>query len=222
MGRLSLALVLVALWPASATPLTAPLVQNGLFTEASSGIPTGWRVEAWVRDLADVTWEPIEGGGVVRIVNREANDTRLCQSVPVVAGATYRASARVRTENVGMTTAGAMIVLEPRIADSPDLKGTQDWQILQVTAVNAEASSWDVCLRLGSYANLNTGSAWFTEVRVDQVAGPPPVTGTRWSRFVARLPLAAWRDSPWTETAAPLVGGLLLAFGLRIVGRRPR
>jgi hypothetical protein len=222
MGRLSIALLLLALAPPAASALSPPLLENGLFTEAADGIPTGWRVEAWQREHSDVSWEPIEGGGVVRIVNREANDTRLCQSMPVVAGATYRVSARVRTQNVGSTTAGAMIALEPRITDSPDLKGTQDWQVVQVTAQNAEASSWDVCLRLGSYANLNTGTAWFTDVRVDQVSGPPPLTGTRWSRLLEKLPLAAWRATPWTETGAPLVGGLLLALGLGIVGRRPR
>ena len=86
-------------------------------------------------------------------------------------------SARVKTENVGLVTAGALIALEPRIADSADVKGTHDWQTLEVTATNPDQSTWDVCLRLGSYANLNIGTAWFTDVTVEQIGGAAPAEG---------------------------------------------
>ena len=222
MGRLIALVVALALWPATATA-TAPLLQNGNFGQAASGIPTGWRVEAWARDNSDVDWEPIAdgGGGVVRIINRTANDTRLCQTIPVVSGASYRVSARVRTQDVGATTAGALIAIEPRIADSVDLKGTQDWQILQVSAENVEATTWDVCLRLGSYANLNTGSAWFTDVRIDQIGGPT-AENRSWFPRLAIPSVASWRQTPWLPTAAPFLGGFLLAYGLGIFRRRPR
>jgi dolichyl-phosphate-mannose-protein mannosyltransferase len=221
MGRLS-RIILAALLalPAAAH---AGYLQNGRFAEATNGIPTGWRLEAWAHDLSDVAWEPGKEGGVgtVRIVNREANDARLCQSIAIAPGATYRVSARVKTEGVGATTAGALIAIEPRIADSQDIKGTQDWQRIEVTAESGGATTWDVCLRLGSYANLNTGTAWFSDVQVDQIGGPAPTEGgRRWPGLTLAPLIASIRQTPWMQTAMPLVGGFLLAFGLGIFRRR--
>jgi hypothetical protein len=223
MGRLSALVVLgVLAVPAAAG---AALLQNGRFTEHAGELPDGWRLEAWARDLTEVAWEAdgrADGAGVVRIVNRGANDARLCQTIAVAAGRTYRVSARVKTADVGGTTAGALIAIEPRIADSIDLKGTQDWQTLEVTASNADQSSWDVCLRLGSYANLNTGTAWFTDVRAEQVGGPADDGGSRWPSLALGPLIASLRQTPWLQTVTPIVGGLVLAFGLGIFNRRRR
>lgn len=198
-------------------------LQNGRFTATSGGVPTAWRLEAWAKDQTDVGWEPgTDGGGLARLVNRGPNDARLCQSITVAPGAEYRVTARVKTENVGQATAGALIAIEPRIADSVDLKGTQDWQTLEVSATSQEATSWDVCLRLGSYANLNTGTAWFTDVRLEVVGGDAPQTGSRWPSLGIATMLASFRTATWSATAIPLVAGLLLAFGLGIVGGRSR
>jgi len=225
MGRLSLAVLLVA--AAASVAAAPPLLQNVRFNPGSDGIPAGWRVEAWNRELTDVTVEPpvdgrTDSAGVVRIMNRGPNDARLCQSIPVTAGVSYLVAARVKTENVGLQTAGALIALEPRIADSVDLKGTQDWQALEVTAMNPDHNSWDVCLRLGSYANLNTGTAWFTDVQVEAVGGNAPASESHWPSFSLTPLLVSFRQTPWVQTAVPLLAGLLLAFGLGIVGRGRR
>ncbi len=221
MGRLSaLALCGALAFPAAAH---AQALQNGRFTATAGGVPSGWRLEAWAKDLTDVGWEPgTDGGGLARIVNRGPNDARLCQSIAVTPGAEYRVTARVKTENVGLATAGALIAIEPRIADSIDVKGTQDWQTLEVSATNQDAASWDVCLRLGSYANLNTGTAWFTDVHVDVVGGAAPATASRWPSLGLGSLAATVRNASWASTAVPLVGGLLVAFGLGIVGGRAR
>lgn len=221
MGRLSaLALVLALVAPRGAE---AALIQNGSFTVTAGGMPAGWRLEAWARDLTDVGWEPGEAGaGIVRIVNRGPNDARLCQSIPVSPGVAYKVSARVKTENVGTATAGALIAIEPRIADSVDVKGTQDWQRIEVSATNADASTWDVCVRLGSYANLNTGTAWFADVRVDAIGTSLPPEGSRWPSLGLETLVVSIRQTPWVQTALPIVAGLVLAFGLGIVGRRSR
>lgn len=218
MGRLSaLALVAALAMPAGAD---AQLLQNGRFTATSGGVPAGWRLEAWAKDLTDVGWEPgPDGSGLARIVNRGPNDARLCQSIAVTPGAEYRVTARVKTENVGHATAGALIAIEPRIADSVDVKGTQDWQTLEVTAQNQDATSWDVCLRLGSYANLNTGTAWYTDVNVEVVGGAAPRTARRWPSLGIGALVQSIRSTPWSASAVPLAGGLLLAFGLGILGR---
>lgn len=224
MGRLTL-LALVGL-ATLALPAAggAALLQNGRFTDPGDGVPRGWRVEAWNRDLTDVTVEPgTDGGSAVRIVNRDANDARVCQSISVSAGASYRVTARVKTAGVGLATAGALIAIEPRIADSMDVKGTSDWQTLEVTAINQDASSWDVCIRLGSYANLNTGTAWFADVQAERIGGgSDDGGGRRWPSLALGPLAAALRQTPWAESGLPIVAGLVLAFGLGIFNRRPR
>ncbi len=220
MGRLSAACAFLMLAAPAAAAADATLVQNGAFTAASNGLPAGWRLEAWIRELSEVGVEPApDGTGVLRIVNRGPNDARVCQTIPVVPGAEYRVSARVKTENVGRATAGALIAIEPRVADSVDVTGTQDWQRIEVRAHGGALGSWDVCLRLGSYANLNTGTAWYGDVRVDVLAGPPPAARS-WPIVDVSQLIARVHQTPWIETALPLVAGLVLAWGLGIVGRR--
>jgi hypothetical protein len=112
-----------------------------------------------------------------------------------------------------------LIALEPRIADSTDVKGTSDWQTLEVTAENPDQTSWDVCLRLGSYANLNTGTAWFTDVNVEQTGGSVPAEGSHWPSISFAPLVASFRQTPWLQTALPLLAGIALAFGFGIIGR---
>jgi hypothetical protein len=223
MGRLSALALLLSVAVPPAAGAAAALIQNGAFTATAGGMPASWHLEAWDRELTDVGWEPVgDGAGMVRIVNRGPNDARLCQTLAVSPGVSYRVSARVKTENVGQATAGALIAIEPRIADSIDVKGTQDWQRLEVSASNADQSTWDICLRLGSYANLNTGTAWFSDVRVEAIGTTGAEHGSPWPNLGVGALLVTMRQTPWVQTALPLVAGLVLAFGLGIVGRRPR
>jgi hypothetical protein len=195
----------------------ATLIQNGGFTEGSDGVPAQWRADGWKRDLSQFEWETTpDGAGVVSITNVEPNDAHWCQTVAVQPDATYRVSARTKTRNVGRETAGALIAIEPRIADTADVRGTQDWQELTIDVAAGERTTLDVCVRLGSYANLNTGSAWFTDVRMVQLSAPPPRTG-----WLSWRPPTAWARASWFTIALPLFAGLLLAFGLGI-GRRSR
>jgi len=195
----------------------SPLLENGGFTAGTGGVPTGWRTEAWARDLSRFGWEVTpEGTGTISITNVEANDARWCQQVPVQPGASYRVSARVKTRDVGALTAGALVAIEPRIADSRDVRGTQGWQTLEVVAQVGDTSTWDVCVRLGSYANLNTGTAWFTDVTLVQVGRPPAAAAQAWRRW-----WASWSHGRGLAVALPLLGGLLLGYGLGI-GRRWR
>jgi len=197
------------------------LISNGRFTEGAGGQPTGWRTEAWAKDASTFEWKAnADGAGQISITNPVANDARWCQSVAVEPGATYRISARVRTKDVGATTAGALIAIEPRIADSRDIHGTEDWQTLEVTADAGAETNWDVCLRLGSYANLNTGTAWFTDVDMMQMRPAPARVTRRWSFTLPSLDVAL--PSSWSEVGFPIVAGLLLAFGLGILGGRHR
>ena len=199
----------------AAPAAVASLLQNGGFTAGTGGVPTGWRTEAWSRDSASFGWEVApDGTGAIRITNLQPNDSRWCQQVSVQPGASYRVSARAKTSDIGTATAGALLAVEPRIADSPDVRGTQDWQTLDLVARAGNESTWDICARLGSYANLNTGTAWFTDVAVVQVGQPPTAAAQAWGRW-----WTSWSRGRGLAAALPLLGGLLLGYGLGI-GRR--
>ena len=222
MGRLTAGLAAAVILglglAARARAASAPFIRNGSFTEGAGGVPERWRSEAWARDLARFQWEiDPDGVGMISITNVQPNDARWCQQVSVQPGATYRVSARVRTIDVGADTAGALIAIEPRVADSPDVRGTRDWHRLEVVAQVKDEATWDVCARLGSYANLNTGTAWFTDFAIAQIGEAAPLA-QRWR--VWETWSAAWSAAPWNTVALPLVGGLLLGFGLGIFRRR--
>jgi hypothetical protein len=202
---------------ASAAYAASP-IRNGTFHDGADGAPAEWRNEAWAREGVEFAWTP-PGGDVpssASIHNLVPNDTRWCQSIPVQPGGTYRVSTRVRTSGVGTEAAGAHIAVEPRVADSADVRGTADWQRLEVEARAGEEQQWDVCLRLGSYANLNTGTAWFTDVSVLQIGAPVIAAGPGNAQR-----LLVWARASGLQAALPLVGGALLAFGFGI-GRRRR
>jgi len=207
----------VTLTQAAPAPV-ASLLHTGSFTAGTGGVPTGWHTEAWARDLTRFGWEVAQDGtGAISITNLQANDARWCQQVSVQSGASYRVSARVKTRDIGAVTAGALVAIEPRIADSRDLRGTQDWQTLEVVARAGDEGTWDICARLGSYANLNTGTAWFTDVTLMQVGKPPAAAAQAWRQW-----WASWSSrTRGFAVALPLLSGLLLGYGLGI-GRRWR
>jgi hypothetical protein len=211
--------VLAALLALAPAAQAADLVRNGTFHDGAENAPAEWRNEAWAREGVQFTWTQATGDAPssAGMHNVEPNDARWCQSVPVQPGGTYRVSTRVRTSDVGTGASGAHIAIEPRVVDSSDVRGTADWQRIEVEAKAGEEQQWDVCLRLGSYANLNTGTAWFTDVRVLQIGAPVVIQG----------PGIVQRTILWTRAggargaALPLLGGALLAFGFGI-GRSRR
>jgi hypothetical protein len=224
MGRLSLAswsaASLLAVVVAGRTAAGAEeMLKNGAFTEGADGVPAHWHSDAWSPPLSRFGWEVgPDGTGAISITSPQPNDARWCQTVAVEPGATYRISARVRTKEVGMAHFGAFLTIEPLRDYTPDLRATQDWQPLELVVRNQEETSWDVCGRLGSYSSLNTGAAWFTDFSMVLAAPPPP----RPSRLTQALGVtfAALSGARWSTIALPLVAGLLLSYGLGIVGRR--
>jgi hypothetical protein len=58
-------------------------------------------------------------------------------------------------------------------------------------------------------------------VRVEQVGGPEPGSRPAWWSRLSVAPLTATlQRSTWGEIAVPLVGGVVLAFGLGLFSRR--
>ncbi|HEX4209988.1 MAG TPA: hypothetical protein VHY56_06315 [Candidatus Binataceae bacterium] len=153
------------------------LLNNGDLARGSGDSCDAWRNDAWILapDRSTFTWIAPEGGhpGELEVENLHENDARWTQTLSLTGG-WYRLSVWARTEDVLPYFTGADIsVLEDGIA-SADLKGTQPWQRLDLyLKVPTYGADVEVALRLGGYANLTRGKAFFHNPRVERISAPP-------------------------------------------------
>ena len=161
----------------------ANLVINGGFEEELSGQASFWSKYDWEKDAnkknasefrLDYT-EKYSGNASGCIISTEPNDARYKQVVKSEKNTYYRLSCRVKTENVGAGNKGANISVEGIIDTSRDIKGTSNgWEQVELYGKTGDTQeTFVVTLGLGGYGSLNTGKAWFDDVVVEKLDGPP-------------------------------------------------
>jgi Gpi18-like mannosyltransferase len=158
----------------------AQLIKNGDFTQGSGGTPVEWRIDRWDTNagVTEFLWKGPSGSepGQAGIRSAKPNDARFAQDLRVKEETWYRIAGKVRTENVGQSAMGAYLSLMEGFQNSQDIKGSEkDWQPVELWV---KTEKWQdrltLALRLGGYSSLNTGEAWFSDVTVEAVSGPPP------------------------------------------------
>jgi dolichyl-phosphate-mannose-protein mannosyltransferase len=169
-------LLLVALTPRHAGA-AQNLLQNGDFAKGSEDQPDAWRTVAWINkpEAFVCHWHPSpNGAGELEVDNLQANDGRWMQPLSLGPG-WYQLSVDIRTENVGAKEDGASIsVMEDGIM-SPEIKGTTGWQRVSLyLKVGGHGADVDVALRVGGFASLNTGRAFFRNATLVAIDAPPP------------------------------------------------
>jgi len=154
------------------------LLENGDFTAVTDGMPDGWNTGMWVTSagasyLEAVTLE--DGTKAVLVENVASNDARFEQTVPVRGNATYKLTARVMAEGCDPDQIGANVSFLGIFGTSDDVHDTNGgWETLTLYAQTGEGQKdATVCVRLGGYGSEATGSAWFTDVRLEQVESVP-------------------------------------------------
>jgi hypothetical protein len=205
------------------------LLNNGNLARGSGNSCDAWRTDAWILSptASDFTWIAPEADhpGQVEIDTSRDNDARWVQTLSLTGG-WYHISVWARTEDILPYFTGANIsVLEDTII-SADLRGTQPWQQLDLyLKIPPYGADVDVAMRLGGYANLTRGKAFFHDPRVVRVDAPPagathvydlgairkadapgPI-GNPWSLYVTYLMLAiaavvGWRLFMFEPTSA--------------------
>ncbi len=88
----------------------------------------------------------------------------------------YRIAGKIRTDNIGQASIGAYLSLMEGFQNSQDIKGSEkEWQPVELFV---KTEKWQdrltLALRVGGYSSLNTGEAWFSDITVEVVSGPPP------------------------------------------------
>jgi hypothetical protein len=153
------------------------LVQNGLLSSGYVGTPTGWERMAYFEtpDAIEFRWLPADSGvGVLKISNFKADDGRWVQKIPVVPSHWYRASAWIRTEEIGQPVTGAYLMDMYTGAMSADLRGTTPWQLVEFWFKTMPGQKQvELACRLGGYSALNHGTAYFTAISLMAFGGFP-------------------------------------------------
>jgi dolichyl-phosphate-mannose-protein mannosyltransferase len=154
------------------------LLQNGNFAKGSEDQPDEWRTEAWINkpEAFVCHWHPPQNGnpGELEVDNLQADDGRWMQPLSLGPG-WYQLSADIRTENVGTKEDGASISIMEDGVMSPEIRGTTGWQRVSLyLKVGGKGADVDVALRVGGFASLNTGRAFFRNVTLVAVDAPPP------------------------------------------------
>lgn len=108
------------------------------------------------------------------IINNSANDSRYKQKIKVKGNSYYKLSGWVKTENIGSDFKGANISVDGILDTSNDIRGTSDWQYVELFGSTKKGQKeLVVTIGLGGYSNTNTGKAWFDDVVVEKVDSLP-------------------------------------------------
>ena len=106
-----------------------------------------------------------------KIINTDYNDAMFYETVSVVPNTPYRATCKIRTENVESlnenTDSGAHICIADTVEKSNNVTGTSDWKEVTFYFNSKNRTSIDVGFRLGGYEDECKGTAWFSELKIE-------------------------------------------------------
>ena len=107
-----------------------------------------------------------------RITSNTMNDATLFKALEVEKNTPYKVSCMVKTENVvaahDFSEAGAHISIIDTVEKSKSLQGTNDWQELVFYFNSYDRESVNIGFRLGGYQDDCTGTAWFSDFKVEK------------------------------------------------------
>jgi predicted membrane-bound dolichyl-phosphate-mannose-protein mannosyltransferase len=165
-----------------------------------------------------------EDGGRLRVNAVTPDDARFVRVMAVEPATVYRLSCRVRTQNVGATARGAGISVSGIIDGSRDIKGNSGWESVDFYGkTGADQRRISVTVGVGGYGSLNSGSAWFEDVKVEKVKNVPPgvkVTMLESQTATAQPSVGQTRHGGKIVAAFGCFGLLLLVSGIIIRRRR--
>ena len=106
-----------------------------------------------------------------KIENKDYNDSMFSQTISVMPNTPYKVTCMVKTENIenqnNSNSGGAHICLNNTQERSNLIKGTNEWQELSFMFNSKNETEVDIGFRLGGYATLSKGTAWFSNFKVE-------------------------------------------------------
>ncbi|MDD2899909.1 MAG: phospholipid carrier-dependent glycosyltransferase [Desulfuromonadaceae bacterium] len=172
---------------------------------------TGWGASLWTtydwnssNKLTGPARFDNDQGNPLHITSELPNDARFTRELSVDPDTIYHFSCRVRTENIGSAARGAGISVIDILDGSPDIKGSSNgWETVDFYGKTGPTQrTLTVTLGIGGYGSLNSGSAWFKDVRVEKAHTPPDT--------LQIIPLTAIDAAPAAQSR---LGGKVIAGG---------
>ena len=120
--------------------------------------------------------EGVNGSRCAKIVSTEANDARFKIDLEVLPNTYYKVTARVRTEHVDSPnkSSGANISSFYSYEFGGGITGTTDWTDVTVYGLTSDRQTLvNLCFRLGFYSDDTSGTAWFDDIKVEQLTELP-------------------------------------------------
>ncbi|HTY56149.1 MAG TPA: hypothetical protein VMB26_13155 [Candidatus Binataceae bacterium] len=191
-------------------------IANGSFAKGAGDSPDHWRTEGWEQksDVTSYTWihessQPAE----LEVDNSKPNDARWMQAIDLEPG-WYYLGAQVRTEGVGQNNTGASVSIMEDGAMSHDVRGTTSWhEIGFYLKIGSRGGDIEIALRVGGYASLNTGRAFFRDVKVIPVKAPAEGVASFELDTVRKESAEPPVGQPWTLAATFVLLAAISYFG---------
>ncbi|MDD5603812.1 MAG: glycosyltransferase family 39 protein, partial [Eubacteriales bacterium] len=186
------------------------LLKNPGFELEKDGQLSCWGIYDWRNNerITELKFDDTvkrSGTGSAYISSLYDNDARIKQTVKVEQDTYYRISCWVMTKDVGNQNIGANISIEGLGSASRSIKGTNGkWEYIELIGkTGLSQRELPITLGVGGYSNLNKGSAWFDDVKVEKLDTLP--AGKKSVDFSVEI-----KDSSgWLKDAA---NGIMLWF----------
>lgn len=156
------------------------LLSNGNFERLDGQRPEGWSTEEWIKEdgvtVYSIDRENVYSGSASIVVRNEGeNHARWIQNVKVNENKLYRISGYVKAEGIGENGAGALLQVEGVYAEYPEVRDTGgEWAFVQFYGrTGSGQTEITVGASVGGYGSINTGTAWFDDLSVEEVAEAP-------------------------------------------------
>jgi Gpi18-like mannosyltransferase len=179
------ALALYASWLCKPTRAFAEtnLVKNGDLASGFESAPADWYALSSDRKLTKFSWTYTPtAGGVLGISNKSRTFSSWHQALMLRPG-TYQVTAEARVEGAMPREGGANIAISTFDGIqliSNHLQGTTDWRTLSFFLIEDRwGDTTELLCQLGVSGNPDTGQATFRNIKVVEVAGPPPIGAVR-------------------------------------------
>ena len=118
----------------------------------------------------DVQYE--DGIDSYKIVSNTMNDATFYKRLEVEKNTPYKVSCMVKTENVvtenEVSESGAQISIIDTVEKSESIQGTSDWQEIVMYFNSYDRESVNIGFRLGGFQDNCTGTAWFSNFKVEK------------------------------------------------------
>lgn len=176
----ALLILLFLLLPGMTGYAAGNLLVNGDFEESENGMPSNWRIEAWVKDAGVTDYgadrEAAYSGEQSAVIHSVSdNHARLVQEVQVKPNTTYRFSGYVKTEGLDESASGAHLYIDGTALYYPHFHDTNgEWAHLEFYGKTGDDQKELLFgASLGGYGSVNSGQAWFDNLSVEELSVAP-------------------------------------------------